>query len=188
MNISNSPLVALVGHWLGKISPSHFAILSFIYWKATSSPDGKVGEPIAGIATATGLSVRTVQPGLRELASVGAIQILSMGKERMLVEIPRQYLNPSVKTSGTDSAPATIPELIFRLCGHRPSPQMLTIMRAAAKNDEQRLHHCLDSFFTQGKSWTTIELLTVAVQYDLRTPRLLDGCWGRGSFRDEGTI
>src|ERR1700690_4195845 len=116
MNISNAQFGALIGYWLGKISPTLFALLSFIYWKAIPSPDGKVGQSIEGIAVATGLARRTVQPGLHELAALGAIEILSIGKERMLIQIPRRYWIPPVKVSTLDAAPTTVPELIFRLC------------------------------------------------------------------------
>jgi hypothetical protein len=132
MTNPNTQLNALIGHWLGKLSPTLFAVLAFIYYQATSSLDGKVGESIESIATATGLSRRTVQPGLKELAMFGAIQILSTGKERMLIEIPPNYWHPPPKASTPDVAPTSIPELVHRLCGQRASPQMLAIMKGAA--------------------------------------------------------
>ena len=179
MNISNAQLGALISHWLGKISPTLFAILAFIYWKASPS-DGKVGQSIEDIADATGLARRTVQPGLRELATLGAIEILSTGKERMLIQIsPRYWLPPVNVPLKPNVSPATVPDLILRLCGQRPTPEMLAIMTDAADNDEQRLQHCLDTFFREGKRWTTLELLTGAAQYDLRPRGYFDGYWSR---------
>jgi hypothetical protein len=150
MNI-NAQLDALITHWLGKISPTLFAILSFLYWEAISSPDGKVGRSIEDIAIGTGLARRTVQPGLQELATLAAIEILSCGKERMLIQIPQRYWFPRVNVDRPDAVPESIPELIYRLCGTRPSSEMLALMKAAADNDEQRLQHCLDTFFRQEK-------------------------------------
>ena len=179
MNVSNCQLDALIGHWLGKISPTLFAVLAFLYCEATSSQDGKVGKSVEDIAAATGLARRTVQPGLHELAMLGAIQIVSTGKERMLIQIPRPYWLPPITACKLDAAPTTISELIFRLCEQRPSPEMLTIMKSAADNDDQRLRHCLDSFFHQQKRWTTLELLTTAVQHDLSPRGYFDERWGR---------
>jgi hypothetical protein len=179
MNISNAQLGALISHWLGKLSPTLFVILTFIYWKASPS-DGRVSQSIDAIAGATGLARRTVQPGLRELAALGAIEILSTRKERMSIQIPPRYSLPPVNVPlKPDVSPATVSDLILRLCEQRSTPAMLAIMTDAADNDEQRLQHCLDTFFREGKRWTTLELLTGAAQYELRPRGYFDGYWSR---------
>jgi hypothetical protein len=122
------------------------------------------------------LACRTVQPGLHELTTLGAIEILSTGKERISIQIPPWL--PPVYIPKPHIA-ATVPDLILCLCGQRSTPEMLAIMTDAADNDEQRLQHCLDSFFRQGKRWTTLELLTGAAQYDLRPRGYFDGYWSR---------
>jgi hypothetical protein len=181
MNTISPQLNAVAGHWLGKISPTLIAILIYIYWKAATSPDGKVGQSIEEIAVATGLAWRTVQPKLHELAALGAIEILSLSvaKERMLIQIPRQYWSAPVNVTKPDFHPPSIPELIFRLCGQRPSPEMLALMMVAADNDELRLQHCLDTFFAKRERWATLDLLTVAVQHDMRPRSYFDGYWTR---------
>jgi len=102
------------------------------------------------------------------LAALGAIEILSAGKERMLIQIPPQYWHPPPKASTPDLSPTTVPELVHRLCGHRASPEILTAMRTAGDNDEERVLQCLQAFLHEGKRWATPELLTVAVQTSLR--------------------
>lgn len=178
MNFRNIQLDTLIRHWLGKISSTLFAILAFLYYVATSSPDAKVSKSIEEIATATGLSRRTVQPGLRELASLGAIQILSMAKERMLIQIPPAYWIPAAKAYDQTGSP-TIPELISRVCSQQPSPKMLALLLEAAGDDELRLKHCLDEFARQRERWETINLLAVAVEHELTPRDYFDSYWDR---------
>jgi hypothetical protein len=88
----------------------------------------------------------------------------------MLIEIPRQHWPSLANTAPPviEQPAAAIPELIFRLTAQRPTPEALADMKAAAHNDNQRLQLCLDSFLKQCKGWTTIDLLTVAVQEEFR--------------------
>ena len=173
----NSQLRALAGHWIGKISSTNFLILGYLYWQASISPDGRVGQSIETIAKATNLAWRTVQEKLQELGAAGAIEILSSGKERMLLQIPKRYWDPPAALSNAETPPASIEELIFRLCGSRPSAEMLRIMREAAGDDDLRLQQCLDTFFHQEKRWTTIQLLFVAVQHELKPRGYFDSHW-----------
>lgn len=179
MNNSTAHMTALFGHWFGKLSPTLFLLLAYFYWKAALSPDGKVSQSIAEIAAATNFTWRYVHMKLHDLEEVGAIEILSTGKERTVVKIaPRYWLPPAQKFIGEERT-ATIPELIHGLCGQRASPEMLALMQAAADNDELRLTYCLDAFFRQGKRWATVELLTVAVQDEFRYRSFFDERWPR---------
>ena len=178
MNTSNSRLSTLA-HWFGKISPPLFVILAYLHWKASLSPDGQIAESIHAIASGTGLAWRTVQPKLRELAALGAIELLSSGKARTLIRIPSRHWIPPAEAIEPEADSKGVVELIYALSGHRASPEMLQLMMAAAANEELRLKHCLDDFFCQGKRWATVELLTVAVQDELRSRSFFDERWSR---------
>ena len=168
MNEVRPNVSALMHYWLGKISPPLFVILSVIYLKASGSTVGVACSTIQDLAAKTGLSWRTVQGKLHELAGLGAIQILSVARQRMKVQIPEQYraiqmdssreggvptptVAPPMKT-----APKSTAELIFALCGEQASSEMLGFMQTAAGGDELRLQCCLDDFLKQGKRWETL--------------------------------
>ena len=191
MNEVRPNVSALMHYWLGKISPPLFVILSVIYLKASGSTVGVACSTIQDLAAKTGLSWRTVQGKLHELAGLGAIQILSVARQRMKVQIPEQYraiqmdssreggvptptVAPPMKT-----APKSTAELIFALCGEQASSEMLGFMQTAAGGDELRLQCCLDDFLEQGKRWETIELLAVAARHDLKPHGYFDDYWVR---------
>ena len=178
MNTSNSQLSTLA-RWFGKISPPLFVILAYLHWKASLSPNGQMAESIHDIANGTGLSWRTVQPKLREIAALDAIEILSSGKERTLIRIPSQHSIPPAESTEPEANSKGVEELIYDLSGQRAFSEMLQLMMAAAGNDELRLKHCLDDFFRQGNRWATVELLTVAVQDELRPRSFFDEQWSR---------
>jgi adenylate kinase len=58
MSTTNLHLDTLAGNWLGKLSPTMFVILSFLWSRAaeSKSKDGKVRYSIQEIATATKLA------------------------------------------------------------------------------------------------------------------------------------
>ena len=114
-------------------------------------------------------------------------QTTSTRPNRLVSELRNETLPPINVPLKPAVVPGTVPDLILRLCGQRSTPEMLAIMTDAADNDEQRLQHCLDTFFRQGKRWTTLELLTGAAQYDLRPRGYFDGYWSR-PFHCRGAI
>jgi len=184
-------LKVLFDLWGATLGPTEFKMVTYLYYIAASTPDGRITKTIQEIAEATGLAWRTVQSVLQELNrdERRVIRILSKNKEKTLIEIPPEHwpsptdnpepvVEPAVNPELAVPPPASIPELIYRLCGQRPTPELLAVMKAAADNDEQRLQHCLDSLFRQGSRWATLELLTVAVQDDLGPRDYFDQRWG----------
>lgn len=164
--------------WGATLGPTEFKIVAALYRFAASTSDRKISKSIQKLAGATDLSWRTVQTKLHELNIRGVIEILSANKERMLIKIPQQHWSPVNNPKPVVEQPASIPELIFRLTGQRPSPETLAYMRDAAEGSDERLQICLDTFWLQGKRWTTLELLTVAVQHDLRSRTYFSSDWG----------
>lgn len=160
-----------------KLNPSELKIVAYLYDLAAGTPDRRVSKSIREIAEATGLSQRTVQDKLHALdrADPQVIRILSKGTEKTLLEIPPEHgsLPSAARPANSKPAlppppPASIEALILRLTRQRPSAQNLAYMKAAAGNDDQRLQDCLNTFLLKGKTWETVDLLTVAVQHHLR--------------------
>jgi len=77
--------------WGATLRPTEFKIFTYLCCIAAATPDRKINRSIKEIAKATGLAWRTVQAKLHELATLGVIEILSTGKERMLIQIPLQH-------------------------------------------------------------------------------------------------
>jgi hypothetical protein len=79
----------LVDYALAKLSGSECKIVLYLLAAASDSPDGRVSQSHEEIASATGLSWRTVLTVLHSPATRRIIQIDSRGKERMLLRFPR---------------------------------------------------------------------------------------------------
>jgi hypothetical protein len=198
MNEVRPEVSALMYHWFGKISPPLFVVLSAIYLNASTSSDCLASSTIQEMATKTGLGWRTVQVKLHELADMGAIQILSVAKQRMRVQIPEYYWliqmdrsdEPGVPLPAdsppTQVAPKSIADLVIALCGEQPSSEMLAFMQTVADRDELRLRCCLENFLEQGKRWEKVNLLAVAVRNDLRPDGYFDDYWAGNDGRSAG--
>jgi hypothetical protein len=168
-----SNLLNALRHWLPQLSPTEYKIYSYLSFAAATTPDGKVSNSIQQIADATMLAWRTVQEKLRALEKRGAIRILSIDKERTLVELPRVHASaaaPAALTKPPVQPPATIPQLVLRLTQQRPTPELLACMREAAGNDEN-LQQYLSSLLPKFDRWENPNLLTVAVQHHFRKDR-----------------
>jgi hypothetical protein len=180
MKTPSNLLNVVVDRWAATLGSTEFKIIVYLYAVAAAKRDGQISKSIKEIAEATNLAWRTVQAKLQDLDTRGVIEVISENKDRTLIQMSPQKWSLAVNNPNpTAEEPTGIPELIFRLCEQRPSPEMLTIMMSAADDDEQRLRHCLDSFFHQQKRWTTLELLTTAVQHDLSLRSYFDKSWGR---------
>jgi hypothetical protein len=176
---SFSLLTVVVNLWARTLSPAEFKIVTYLYAIADSTPDRKVSQSIQEIAEATGLSWRTVQDKLQGLDTRGVIKVLSADKQRTLIQMPPEHWpspelvveQPVDNPKPVVEPPASIPELIFRLTGQRPSAQELASMKTVSGNNEQRLRHCLDSLLLRhsvDSPWATVDLLAVAVEHELR--------------------
>jgi len=166
-------LKVLFDLWGATLGPTEFKIVTYLYYIAAATPDRKISRSINEIAKATGLAWRTVQAKLHELATLGVIEILSTGKERTLMQIPLQHWSsPTSNPKPVVEQPAGIPELILRLCGQRPTPELLAVMKGAAENDEQRLQHLPRFFPSPRTSMDDSRTLDSCGSIRLEAPRL----------------
>jgi hypothetical protein len=170
MTPSTPTVLNALRHWLPQLSPTEYKIYSYLCFAATTTPDGKVSNSIQQIADATKLAWRTVQEKLRAIEERGAIRILSIDKERTLVELPGLHgpaAAPATLKKPPVQPPATIPELVLRLAQQRPTPELLACMQDAAGNDEN-LQQYLSSLLPKFDRWENPDGLTVAVQHHFR--------------------
>ena len=173
-------LNVVVYRWAATLGSTEFKIIAYLYSVAAATEDGKISKSISEIAEATNLAWRTVQAKLQDLDARSVIEVISENKDRTLIRIPPRNWNQPVNTlNPVADQPAAIPELIYRLCGRRATPQTLALMNIAAGEDEQRLRYCLDTFLRQDNRWESVELLAVAVQHDLKHRGYFDPYWSR---------
>jgi hypothetical protein len=75
-----------IDRWLADLSGSEFKVAMHLLAAASDSPDELISQSHAEIASATGLSWRTVLTALHDLRTRRVLQVVSRDKERTLVK------------------------------------------------------------------------------------------------------